>query len=264
VTIALLASERIPISVVIPTLNEAPRLRAALETVSWADEVIVVDAGSDDGTPSIARRHGARVLTVTGQTIGEQRNAGIANARNHWILALDADEQVTPELRASLAQLCYSLDRSPRAYRIRSRNWHLGRELRHGPWGRDWKVRVFSRDQRFSSAKVHENIEGLDEVGALDGALIHRPYRDLAHQVTKIAKYAKWAAEDMRARGRRASLVDLLFRPWWRFVRDYLFYSGWRDGRAGFVVATVSAFSVFLKYACLLLPGEPSDAAASG
>lgn len=257
-TIALLASERIPISVIIPTLNEAARLRAALETVSWADEVIVVDAGSEDGTPAIARRLGARVMTVTGHTIGEQRNAGIASARNHWILALDADEQVTPELRDSLAQLCTAADGAPHAYRIRSRNWHLGRELRHGPWGRDWKVRVFSRDQRFSSARVHENLEGLDQIGALDGALIHRPYRDLSHQVTKIAKYTAWAAEDMRARGRRASLVDLIVRPWWRFMRDYLFYSGWRDGRAGFVVATVSAFSVFLKYACLLLPGDAS------
>jgi glycosyltransferase involved in cell wall biosynthesis len=256
VTLALLAEDRLPISVVIPTLNEAPRLEAALETVAWADEVIVVDAGSADGTPTIARRHGARVLTVAGLTIGEQRNAGIESARNHWILALDADEAVTPELRDSLAQLCYSNDSAHAAYRIRSRNWHLGRELRHGPWGRDWKVRVFSRDQRFSTAKVHENLVELRDVGALDGALIHHPYRDLSHQITKIAKYARWAADDMRARGRRASVFDLLARPAWRFVRDYFLLSGWRDGAAGFVVSTVSAFSVFLKYACLLLPAD--------
>jgi glycosyltransferase involved in cell wall biosynthesis len=254
VTLALLAEDRVPISVVIPTLNEAPHLEAALETVAWADEVIVVDGGSADGTPAIARRLGARVMTVAGHTIGEQRNAGIESARNHWILALDADEEVTPELRDSLAQLCCSNDGAHAAYRIRSRNWHLGRELRHGPWGRDWKVRVFSRDQRYSTAKVHENLVALDDVGALDGTLIHHPYRDLSHQIMKIAKYAKWAAEDMRARGRRGSVFDLLARPAWRFVRDYFFFSGWRDGAAGFVVATVSAFSVFLKYACLLLP----------
>jgi glycosyltransferase involved in cell wall biosynthesis len=255
--IALLADTRLPISVVIPTLNEAPRLKAALETVLWADEIIVVDGGSADGTAAIARRLGARVLTVAGRTIGEQRNAGIASARNHWILALDADEAVTPELRQSLEQLCeLNGETAHSAYRIRSRNWHLGRELRHGPWGRDWKVRVFSRDRRYTTAKVHENLVALDEVGALDGALIHHPYRDLSHQVMKIAKYAKWAAEDMRARGRQGSIVDLLARPAWRFVRDYFMYSGWRDGRAGFVVATVSAFSVFLKYACLLLPAD--------
>lgn len=247
-----LAGVRLPISVVVPTLNEAARLPSALKTVAWADEVIVVDAGSADDTVLVARRLGARVLSVTGATIGAQRNAGIAAARNQWILALDADEEVTPELRASLSSLCSGEATRHRAYRIRSRNWHLGRELIHGPWGRDWKVRVFSRDERFSGARVHENLESLEDVGALDGALIHHPYRDLSHQVVKIAQYAKWAAQDMHARGRRGSVASMLVRPGWRFVRDYFFYSGWRDGCPGFIVATVSAFSVFLKYAALL------------
>jgi hypothetical protein len=246
--------ERIPISVVIPTLNEAGRIESAIESVRWADEVIVVDAGSSDGTALIARRLGAHVLLVTGNTIGAQRNAGIAGARNDWILALDADEEATPELRDSLANLCAGHSPPHRAFRIRSRNWHLGRELRHGPWGRDWKVRVFSRSERFSAARVHENLETLDDVGALDGALIHHPYRDLSHQIVKIAQYAKWAAADMRAKGRRGSVTAMLTRPLWRFVRDYIVLNGWRDGGAGFIVATVSAFSVFLKYAILLMP----------
>ncbi len=244
---------RLPISVVVPTLNEAPRISTALETVRWADEVIVVDAGSTDDTTLIARRCGARVINVVGSTIGAQRNTGIAAARNPWILALDADEEATPELRDSLARLCSGRATPHRAYRIRSRNWHLGQELRHGPWGRDWKVRVFARDQRFSDARVHENLEQLDDVGGLAGTLLHHPYRDLSHQVVKIAQYAKWSAQDMRARGKRGSVLAMMVRPFWRFVRDYVVYSGWRDGRAGFIVATVSAFSVFLKYAALLL-----------
>ncbi|HEY4305148.1 MAG TPA: glycosyltransferase family 2 protein [Gemmatimonadaceae bacterium] len=246
--------ERIPVSVVIPTLNEAARIESAIDSVRWADEVIVIDAGSADGTALIARRLGARVMTLTGETIGAQRNAGIAEAKNDWVLALDADEEATPELRASLASLCAGQSPRHRAFRIRSRNWHLGKELRFGPWGRDWKVRVFSRSERFSSARVHENLEALDDVGELDGTLIHHPYRDLSHQIVKIAKYAKWAAEDMRARGRRGSVWAMLTRPFWRFIRDYVVLSGWRDGRAGFIVATVSAFSVFLKYAVLLMP----------
>lgn len=244
---------RIPVSVVIPTLNEASRIRSALETVQWADEVIVADAGSTDETVSIARSAGARVLDVPGRTIGAQRNAAIETARNPWILALDADELVTPELRDSIADLC--LTGSPRfsAYRVRSRNWHLGRELRHGPWGRDWKIRVFSSDQRFNASRVHERLDTAD-VGALEGELIHYPYRDLSHQVVKIAKYAKWAADDMRSRGRRGRATDVVVRPAWRFFRDYFVYSGWRDGRAGFIVSAVSAFSVFCKYACLIAP----------
>jgi glycosyltransferase involved in cell wall biosynthesis len=249
------ATGYVPLTVVVPTLNASSRLAAALDSVRFADEVIVIDAGSHDDTLAIARAHGARVLTVGRTTIGAQRNAGIAAARNQWILALDADEVVSTGLRDALAALCAS-DASPGAYKVRSRNWHLGRELRHGPWGRDWKVRVFTRDARFNGARVHERIEPTGRVRVLDGALLHRPYDDLAHQVVKIAQYAKWGAEDMRARGRRAGVTDVIARPVWRFMRDYLLYSGWRDGTAGFVVAVASAFSVFLKYASLWFPGD--------
>jgi len=241
----------IAISVVIPTLDEARNLPATLDTIRWADEIIVADAGSTDSTVQIAEDAGAHVLRVPRTTIGAQRNAAISIARNRWILALDADERVSPELRNSLAQLCDGHVAEHSAFRVRSQNWHLGRELRHGPWGRDWKVRVFSRDRRFSDARVHENLTSLDDVGVLDGTLLHRPYRDLSHHVMKVARYASLAAEDLRSRGRRATPLDLTVRPFWRFVRDYLIYGGWRDGRAGFIVAAVSAFSVFCKYACL-------------
>jgi len=249
----------VAISVVMPTLNEARGIEETLADLGWADDVIVVDGGSTDDTAGIARRAGARVIVQPGVTIAEQRNAGIAVARHEWVLALDADERVSPELRESLTRLAGSPRGAQAAFRVRSRNWHLGRELRHGPWGRDWKVRVFSRDQRYGVQWVHEHLEHLSNVGTIDGVLLHRPYRDLSHQVLKIATYASWAARDLRKRGRRAHVWDLLTRPAWRFARDYVFLSGWRDGAAGFVVAWVSAFSVFLKYACLLLD-TPRDA----
>jgi len=198
-------TDRIPITVVIATLNEAHRLSAALEAVGWADEVIVADAGSTDATTEIARSKGARVLTVAGSTIGAQRNAAIAAARHPWILALDADEIVTPELKDSLARLATQPRRAGTAFRVRSRNWHLGTELRHGSWGRDWKVRVFSSDQRYTAAKVHEHVQNLDNVESLEGELLHYPYRDLSHHVMKVAKYSRWAADDLRARGRRTT-----------------------------------------------------------
>jgi glycosyltransferase involved in cell wall biosynthesis len=244
--------ESVRLSVVIPTLNEAEHLPQALASVEWADEVIVVDGGSTDSTVAVARSHGARVLVVADQTIAAQRNAGIVAAHHQWVLALDADELVTDELRATLALLAESGDPAHTAFRVRSRNFHLGGELRHGPWGHDWKIRVFTRDRRFANVRVHENLTALGDVGTLDGTLLHYPYRDLAHHVTKAAKYARWAAADLRDRGGRARVSDIIFRPAWRFVRDYALLGGWRDGARGFVVTLVSSFSVFLKYACLL------------
>lgn len=246
------ATVTVAVSVVIPTLNEAALIGAAVRRLAWADEVIVVDGGSSDDTPERAREAGARVLTVTGRPIGAQRNAGTDAARHRWILALDADEAVSDELRDGIAVLTRKSAPRYTAFRVQSRNWHLGREIRHA-WGKDWKVRVFTRDHRFTEARVHERLELAGEVGTLDGALLHHPYRDLAHHITKATKYARWSAQDMRDRGRTATAFDVAARPPLRFIRDYFFVGAWRDGTAGFLIAAVSAFQVFTKYATLLM-----------
>lgn len=240
------------ISIVIPTKDEEARIAPLVASLGWCDDVIVVDGGSTDRTRELAAAAGARVLVVMGRTIGAQRNVGIEAARHEWILTIDADERVSDELRDELLRLAAGEVPSPcGAYRVRSRDWHLGRELKHGPWGRDWKVRVFTRAHRFTEQRVHEHLDSPRTVGTLEGTLLHWPYRDLSHHVAKVATYARWAADDLHARGRRARVSDLIARPAWRFFRDYVLYSGWRDGRAGFEVSVVSAFSVFAKYAAL-------------
>jgi glycosyltransferase involved in cell wall biosynthesis len=241
----------IALTVVIPTLNESDRIADAIADLAWADEVIVIDGGSTDGTAKIAEGSGARVLVVAGQTIAGQRNAGIAEARNQWVLALDTDERVSQQLRAELARIVAGESPTHAAYRMKFRNYYLGRELRHGPWGRDWHIRLFTRERRWITHRVHEHLEPVNDVGSLSGAIIHHPYRDIAHHVTKIVKYARWGADDLHARGRTASLWTMWARPVWRFIRDYFFYSGWRDGGVGFVVSALSAFAAFLKYAFL-------------
>jgi len=242
---------RVAVSVVIPTLNEAAQIADAIGALAWADEVIVVDGGSSDGTALIAEAEGAHVFVLSGVTIGAQRNAGIAAARNRWILALDADERVSPQLKTEIGQIIAGSNPTRAAYRMKFRNHYLGRELRHGPWGRDWHTRLFTNDRRFQTHRVHEALEPIEDVGALTGPIIHNPYRDIAHHVAKIVKYARWGAEDMRARGRSAGLWELAARPFWRFLRDYVVFSGWRDGVVGFIVASLSAFAAFLKYAFL-------------
>jgi len=240
---------KLPVTVVIPTLNEAAQICEAVGAAKWASEVIVVDGGSTDGTPDLARSVGATVLEVPRRTIAAQRNAGIVAAKTDWIFALDADERVPNDLRDELEAVLAAPKHA--AYRIHFRNIYLGRELRHGLWGRDWHVRLFSHNRRFVERRVHESLEPIEDVGALRMQLEHRPYRDLTHHLEKMIRYARWGAEDLYARGRRASAWDMTGVPAWRIVREYVIFSGWRDGRLGLVVATLSACSALLKYAYL-------------
>jgi len=257
---ALLGAGHAPVSVVIPTLNEAQQIGQAVAELRWADEVIVVDGGSTDETVNLAVAAGARVLVLQHETIAAQRNAGIQAARNDWVLALDADERVSPQLRAELGQVVAGRNPTHAAYRMKFRNHYLGRELRYGPWGRDWHVRLFTRERRYVTNRVHEHLEPIADIGTLMGPVIHTPYRDISHHVAKIVKYARWGADDLHARGRKAGLWELTARPFWRFVRDYFVFSGWRDGVVGFVAAALSAFAAFLKYAFLFARSEYPDA----
>jgi glycosyltransferase involved in cell wall biosynthesis len=254
------APERgVALSVIIPTLNEAGQIGQAVRDLSWANEVIVVDGGSTDGTPAIAELAGARVILVAGKTIAAQRNAGIEAARNRWILALDADERATSQLRAEISRVVAGRNPTHAAYRMKFRNHYLGRELRYGPWGRDWHVRLFTNERRYVCHRVHEHLEAIGDVGALTGPIVHHPYRDIAHHVSKIVKYARWGADDLHARGRKARMRDLVARPAWRFFRDYVVYAGWRDGSVGFVASALSSFAAFLKYAFLFSRSRPTE-----
>jgi glycosyltransferase involved in cell wall biosynthesis len=242
---------RVLVSVIIPTLNEEHQIGEAVEALWWADEVIVVDGGSDDDTTCIAESHGATILHLPGATIGGQRNAGIDAARNEWILALDADERVGAELIGELLRVteCVAHD----AYRIRFRNFYGRRELTRGRWANDAHIRLFRRRYRFTGHRVHEHLETVSSVGDLDGRILHTPYRDLDQHLRKIVKYARLGAEDLHARGRKARLWELVMRPGWRFLRDYVGYGSYREGLFGLITSSLSALAAFLKYAFLYM-----------
>lgn len=239
----------IPLTVVIPTLNEAERIGPLVADLAWAERVIVADGGSRDETVERARAAGALVLEGTGPTIAAQRNAAIAQAPTHWVFALDADERITPELRDELAAVVARPGHA--AYQVRRRNFYLGRELERGHWGRDWVARLFPGDRRYLERRVHEGLEPVADTGRLRQPLVHVPYRDLSEQLAKIERYARWGALDLRDRGRRASVWDVTLRPLGRFLRAWLLDGAWRDGRAGWVSARLGAWGTFLKYAHL-------------
>lgn len=251
-----------PLTVVIPTLNEASQIGECVRGLAWAGEVIVVDAGSDDGTAAAARAAGARVLDGGGASAGiaAQRNAGIAAAAHEWVFALDADERIGPDLAAELAAVAGGGAPRHEAYRVKRRNVFHGHVLRRGHWGRDWVARLFRRDRRFGGPTAHPGLQGVMDFGALTHELDHTPYRDLRHHLDKLITYSRMGAADLAAGGRRASWSDLTLRPAARFWREYLLHGSVFDGRLGMIHAGVSAAGVFLKYAFLWERGEQHGA----
>lgn len=249
----------LPVTVVIPTLNEEDRLLDCLRSVRWAAEVIVADAGSTDATATIARHFGARVIEVTGVTIAGQRNAAMAVASQPWVLALDADERVTAELVESIRAAVETP--TANAYRILFRNRYLGAPMERGGWGRDRHVRFSRATLRWRVKQVHEHLDHDGPVADLAGAIEHDSYRDLEHQLRKVMTYSRWGADDLRRRGTRVGFSHLAFRPFWRFVKCYVLQSAWREGRRGLVLAVVHAWSAFAKYAVLWDMQRQADSA---
>jgi len=234
------------LTVVIPTRDESAQIAEAVSALGWVAEVIVVDGLSSDDTASRARAAGATVIDGGDRTIGAKRNLAIEAAKTRWVLALDADERVSNTLRARIEAIVREPDHA--AYRIRFRNFFLGRQLKHGPYGRDRHVRLFTSERRYTVSKVHERLEDIADVGNIEDPIDHRPFRDFPHYIRKVVQYARWGADDIRARGQRVGYADLLFRPWWRFVRDYFLWGSALDGFPGFLVCAYAGIGTFLKY----------------
>lgn len=239
----------VPVTVVIPTLNEEDRLPACLLSIWWASEIIVADAGSTDRTRDIARRFGAVVLEGCGPTIADQKNAAIARASHRWVLSMDADERASDELASEIAAVVAAPEAD--AYRIQMRNRYLGAPYELGGWSRDWHVRLYRSSARWIPQRVHERLDVTGRVADLRARLEHESYRDLAHQLEKGHRYAVWGAQDLAASGRRVRVSDVAVRPAWRFFKTYLLEGMWREGMRGFVFAAVHAWCGFAKYALL-------------
>ena len=243
---------------VIAARNEAANIVACIDSIRWAQEIIVVEDGSVDGTASLAMRAGAQVLARPFTTIGGQRNAAIERASFEWILVIDADERGTQELAAEVAGIIAGQTGAPvqRAYRIPRRNFFLGREIRHGGWDRDKPVRLFHSLFRYSASRVHEHVETQGPVGELSSALLHAPYASIDQYFEKLDRYSRWWAEDRYDRGRRVGAVTVVMRPPARFLSMYLLRAGFLDGAAGAVLACLAATSVMAKYARLWAMGR--------
>jgi glycosyltransferase involved in cell wall biosynthesis len=241
----------VKISVTIITLNEEDRLVDALESVTWADEILVVDAGSNDRTVEMARRYTDRVIINPWPGYAAQKNFAQRQASHDWILSLDADERVSPELKRSIEQLKREGPRHD-GYRLARRAWYLGRWINHSGWYPDYQIRLYRRDRAcWQGEYVHESVRVQGRVGTLTGDLWHFTRRSLAEHHQVLDRYTTLAAEQDFTRGKKVGLLDLLFKPPLLFLRSYLLKQGFRDGIAGVVIASFAAYYVFLKQAKL-------------
>lgn len=250
---------RQPLSVAIITLNAASQLEECLKSARFADDIVVVDSGSTDGTQALAERHGARVVAQDWLGFGPQKQFAVDAARHDWVLCLDADERVTPELQASienaLTQPVHEAYRFPRCNRF------LGRYLKHGEGYPDWSLRLFDRRQaHWSTDAVHEKVIANGAVGTLDGDLLHDSAETLAAYLTKQNRYTTLAAEMALQAGKRASFGRIAFSPIVRFIKFYILRQGFRDGLPGLIHIAIGCMNSFLKYA-KMLERQKSDAA---
>jgi glycosyltransferase involved in cell wall biosynthesis len=242
----------VQLTVTVITYNEAPHIEDALKSVSWADEIVVVDSGSTDGTAELAAKHASRVVTRPWEGYSSQKNFAASLATNDWVLSMDADERVTPPLAQEVRAL---LNRGPEltGYRIARVSWYLGRWIRSTDWFPDYQLRLYDRrGGRWNKMRIHESFT-LDSghPGRLRGEMQHFAYRDISHHLSKIHAYTTLVAEQWLADGRRTNALEVAVHPPAAFLRNYVLKLGFKDGAPGLVVSGLNSYYVFLKLAKL-------------
>lgn len=242
---------KIPLSVAIITLDAASQLGACLESVAFADDLLVVDSGSCDDTIAVAGRHGARVFNTAWRGFGPQKQYAVDNARNDWVLCLDADERVSPELAQSIVVAIAAPIAS--AYRMARCNRFLGRWLRHGEGYPDWNVRLFDRRHaRWSADTVHERVIHDGSTATLRGDLLHESAESIEQYLVKQNRYTSLQATRLHAAGYRAGGLRMLLSPLLRFCKYYLLRLGFLDGIPGLLHISIGCMNSYVKYAKLI------------
>jgi glycosyltransferase involved in cell wall biosynthesis len=243
---------RATLAVCVITRDEEDRIGDCLDSVSFADEVLVVDSGSTDRTVALARERGARVIVREWPGYAAQKNFALEQVAADWVLSVDADERVTPELAAEIRSLLAAPPEGVAGCSMPRRTWYLGRWIRHGGWYPDRKVRLVRRGRgRWEGGHVHERLVAEGPTRELGGDLLHYTYRDIADHLRTMDRFTTEAARGMAERGGRGAVAGMLVAAPAKFLKMYLLKAGFLDGLAGFVCAVLGGCAVFLKYAKL-------------
>ena len=244
------------LSVTIITHNEADMIENCLRSVAWADEIIVVDSGSDDDTVAICQRYTDKV-TVTSDWpgFGKQKQRALDLATSDWVLSLDADEVLSEATQQAIQQAI----QQPRynAYRIRRQSYFLGKLIRYGDWRNDYQLRLFRRDKaRFDGAVVHENVIVSGDVGQIKVPMLHYTYDSLEELLDKLQRYSTAGAQQRFAQGKTASPLKAILKSWWAFWRHYLIKGGFMDGWRGLIIGRYIAHYTYYRYLKLWWRGQ--------
>ncbi len=239
------------ISVAIITKNEEANIRGCLESVRWADDIVVVDSGSTDRTLEICAEFPVRVFAEEWKGFARQKNSALAKTRHEWVLSLDADERVTDKLKEEIAQALGAKE-SPEGYFLARKNFFLGKWIKHCGWYPDHNLRLFRKGRGlFEEREVHERVTIQGRIGYLKEPLEHFTYRTLSDFIQRLDRYSSLAALEMRREGRRFRRRDFFFRPPFTFFQMYLLRAGFLEGYSGLLLSVLYSFYTFAKYSKL-------------
>lgn len=238
---------KIPISLVVITLNEEHNIERCIRSVPFASEVLVIDSGSKDSTCEIARFLGAHVIHKSWLGFGPQKKFATSQAQNDWILSLDADEALSPELAREIMDRFSALD--PRkGYEMPRKSWHLGRWILHGGWYPDYQLRLYNRQHsNWPDSPIHERVQA-PEVERLKSPIHHFVFNSLSDQVATNDRYSGLLAKKDFEAGKKFSFLKLVFKPWTKFIECYFLKRGFLDGLPGLIIAVSAAYSIFLRW----------------
>jgi glycosyltransferase involved in cell wall biosynthesis len=237
------------LSVTIITKNEEKNIERCLNSLDWADEIVVVDTNSTDNTVKICREYNCKVLETEWKGFGLTKKYAVDNATYDWIFSIDADEEVTEKLKEKIVDVLRTPSPRHNAYKVKRESFYLGKKINYAGWNKDYPLRFFNRRYgNFNDKIVHESVEVQGELGKIEAPLLHYTYPTLKSHLSKINRYGELDAKKKFDRNKKASIGKALLASLIKFIKMYIFQKGFLDGKIGFVLCLNSAFGVYIKY----------------
>jgi len=233
------------LSITIITKNEEANIERCLNSVKWADEIVIIDSGSQDRTVQICQEFGAKVIETKWLGFGKTKKLAVDSAKYDWIFSIDADEEVTEELKVTIAEILSNPKK--KAYSVKRKSYYLGKMINYCGWDKDYPLRLFNRKYgNFNEKIVHESVVTNGNKGRIEDVMLHYTYPTISSHIQKIDHYSRLGAEKIA--GEKSSISKAYFRGIFKFMKMYFLQKGFLDGKVGFILSLNSAYGVFLKY----------------